>query len=46
MLWDKNALDVAGDRLSGGTEPLVDPIMEEIKEHFGKSDGQKSQRRK
>ncbi len=45
-MWDKNALDVAGDRLSGGTEPLVDPIMERIKEYFGEPDGQKSKRRK
>ena len=31
MLWDKNALDVAVDRLSEGAEPLVDTYMEAIK---------------
>ena len=30
VLWDKNALDEAVDRLSGGTEPLVDPFTEGI----------------
>lgn len=31
VLWDKKALDEAVDRLSLGSEPLVDPIMEAIK---------------
>ena len=46
VLWDKNALDVAVDRLSLHTEPLVDPIMEDIKEYFRKPVGLKSKRRK
>jgi len=31
VLWDKNALDVAVDRLSEGAESLVDLYMEAIK---------------
>ena len=46
VLWDKKGLDQAVDRLSLHTEPLIDPIMERIKNAFGNPDGQKSKRRK
>ena len=45
-MWNKNALDVAGDRLSGGTEPLVDPIMEALEREVGDPGGRKGKRRK
>jgi len=46
VLWDKNALDVAADRLSGGAEPLVDPLTEAIKRQAAELRGRKGKRRK
>jgi len=46
VLWDKNALDVAADRLSGGAEPLVDPFTEAIKRQAAELRGRKGKGRK
>ncbi len=46
MLWDKNALDVAVDRLSEGAESLVDPYMEAIKGVGAEVHSRKGKRRK
>ena len=35
VLWDRRGLDQAVDRMSLHAEPLVDPIMEDIKNAFG-----------
>ncbi len=46
MLWDKNAQDVAVDRLSEGAEPLADPYMEAIKGVGAEAHRRKGKRRK
>ena len=44
-MWVKKGLDQAVDRLSGGTEPLVDPSVEAVNAQ-AELRGQKSKRRK
>ncbi len=46
VLWDKKALDVAVDRLSGSVAPLVDPFREGLKRASAEAHRRKGARRK